>query len=71
MGTRKDVDLLHTVRTHLMRRVTFELSEELHHQMKLHCYAEGIFQGDFLKACVEDYFNQKKSYLKITEKKNE
>ena len=54
-----------------MRRVTFELSEELHHQMKLHCYAEGIFQGDFLKACVEDYFNQKKSYLKITEKENE
>ena len=46
-----------------LKRVTFELSDELHHRLKLLCYTEGISQGDVLRECVQSYTEKHDAHL--------
>ena len=38
-----------------VKRITFEVSNNLHHKLKLLCYTEGISQGEVLRECVRNY----------------
>lgn len=38
-----------------MKRVTFELSDELHKKLKLLCYTESVSIGHILRQCVSDF----------------
>ncbi|ABM76173.1 Hypothetical protein NATL1_16161 [Prochlorococcus marinus str. NATL1A] len=46
-----------------MKRVTFELSEELHLRLKLLCYTEGLSQGEILRECVKKYTDEHEAHL--------
>jgi len=46
-----------------LKRITFELSDELHHRLKLLCYTEGISQGDVLRECVDSYTKKHDAHL--------
>ena len=39
----------------MMKRVTFELSDELHKKLKLLCYTESVSIGHILSQCVADF----------------
>ena len=41
-----------------MKRVTFELSDELHKKLKLLCYTESVSIGHILRECVTDFCNK-------------
>ena len=47
----------------ILKRVTFELSDELHHRLKMLCYTEGISQGDVLRQCVKNYTEEHNAHL--------
>ena len=55
-----------------IKRITFELSDELHHRLKMLCYTEGISQGEVLRKCVKDYTEEHDAHLIkiIDERKN-
>ena len=42
-------------RVFMMKRVTFELSDELHKKLKLLCYTESVSIGHILRQCVADF----------------
>jgi len=46
-----------------LKRITFELSDESHHRLKLLCYTEGISQGEVLRGCVDKYCNEHDAHL--------
>ena len=46
-----------------MKRVTFELSDELHKKLKLLCYTEGVSIGHTLRECVSDFCNKHDAHL--------
>ncbi len=46
-----------------MKRVTFELSEELHKKLKLLCYTESVSIGHILRECVTDFCNKHDAHL--------
>lgn len=46
-----------------MKRITFEISNELHHRLKLLCYTEGISQGEVLRECVKNYTDSHEAHL--------
>ena len=46
-----------------MKRITFEISDELHHRLKLLCYTEGISQGEVLRECVKNYTDSHQAHL--------
>ena len=46
-----------------MKRITFELSDELHRRLKLLCYTEGISQGEVLRECVKKYTDSHDAHL--------
>ena len=46
-----------------MKRITFELSDELHLRLKLLCYTEGVSQGEVLRDCVKNYTEQHNAHL--------
>ena len=46
-----------------MKRVTFELSDELHKKLKLLCYTESVSIGHILRECVTDFCNKHDAHL--------
>tara|TARA_Y100001968_G_C19207010_1_gene642797 strand:+ start:518 stop:694 length:177 start_codon:yes stop_codon:yes gene_type:complete len=46
-----------------LKRITFELSDELHYRLKLLCYTEGVTQGEVLRECVKNYTDTHKAHL--------
>ena len=46
-----------------MKRVTFELTDEMHRRLKLLCYTEGLSQGDVLRECVQSYTDKHNAHL--------
>ena len=46
-----------------MKRVTFELSDELHKKLKLLCYTEGVSIGHILRECVSEFCNKHDAHL--------
>ena len=46
-----------------MKRITFEISDELHHRLKLLCYTEGTSQGEVLRECVSNYCDSHDAHL--------
>ena len=46
-----------------MKRITFELSDEAHHRLKLLCYTEGTSQGEVLRECVKKYCDDHDAHL--------
>ncbi len=46
-----------------MKRITFELSDELHLRLKLLCYTEGLSQGEILRECVKKYTEEHEAHL--------
>ena len=46
-----------------MKRVTFELSDDLHKKLKLLCYTEGVSIGHILRECVSDFCNKHDAHL--------
>ena len=46
-----------------MKRVTFELSDELHKKLKLLCYTESVSIGHILRECVADFCAKHDAHL--------
>jgi len=46
-----------------MKRVTFELSEELHKKLKLLSYTESVSIGHILRQCVADFCAEHDAHL--------
>ena len=46
-----------------MKRVTFELSDELHKKLKLLCYTESVSIGHILRECVSEFCNKHDAHL--------
>ena len=46
-----------------MKRVTFELSDELHKKLKLLCYTESVSIGHILRECVVDFCAKHDAHL--------
>ncbi len=46
-----------------MKRVTFELSDELHKKLKLLCYTASVSIGHILRECVADFCNKHDAHL--------
>ncbi len=46
-----------------MKRVTFELSDELHKNLKLLCYTEGVSIGHILRECVSEFCSKHDAHL--------
>ena len=46
-----------------MKRITFELTDEMHRRLKLLCYTEGLSQGDVLRECVKSYTDKHNAHL--------
>tara|TARA_Y100001968_G_scaffold263037_1_gene251512 strand:- start:387 stop:554 length:168 start_codon:yes stop_codon:yes gene_type:complete len=46
-----------------MKRLTFDLSDELHQRFKLLSYTEGISQGAILRECVKDFCDKHDAHL--------
>ncbi len=47
----------------MAKRVTFEVSDDLHKKLKLYCYMESISLGQLLRTCVSEFLNQKDAHL--------
>ena len=47
----------------MMKRVTFELSDELHKKLKLLCYTESVSIGHILRECVVDFCAKHDAHL--------
>ncbi len=45
------------------KRITFEVSNELHQRLKLLCYAEDLSIGEILRQCVSDYCEKNGAHL--------
>ncbi len=46
-----------------MKRVTFELSDDLHKKLKLLCYTESVSIGHILRQCVSDFCDKHDAHL--------
>ncbi|MDB4659686.1 plasmid partition protein ParG [Synechococcus sp. AH-551-C10] len=46
-----------------MKRVTFEISDELHKKLKLLCYTESVSIGHILRQCVSDFCDKHDAHL--------
>ena len=60
---RATVDQLHSFLNKKMKRVTFELSDELHKKLKLLCYTESVSIGHILRQCVSDFCDKHDAHL--------
>ena len=47
----------------VLKRITFEISDEAHHRLKLLCYTEGTSQGEVLRECVKKYCDDHDAHL--------
>ena len=59
----KTVDQLQAFLKKTMKRVTFELSDELHRKLKLLCYTESVSIGHILRQCVADFCDKHDAHL--------
>ena len=50
-------------RSQMPKRITFEVSNELHQRLKLLCYAEDLSIGEILRQCVSDYCEKNGAHL--------
>ena len=46
-----------------MKRITFELNDELHRKLKLLCYTESLSIGHILRQCVSDFCDKHDAHL--------
>ncbi|WP_186590604.1 plasmid partition protein ParG [Synechococcus sp. MVIR-18-1] len=46
-----------------MKRITFELNDELHKKLKLLCYTESLSIGHILRQCVSDFCDKHDAHL--------
>ena len=47
----------------MTRRITFELSDDLHKKLKLLCYTESTSIGQILRQCVQDFCDRHEAHL--------
>lgn len=46
-----------------MKRITFELNDELHKKLKLLCYTESLSIGHILRQCVSEFCDKHDAHL--------
>ncbi|EHA64412.1 hypothetical protein [Synechococcus sp. WH 8016] len=46
-----------------MKRITFELHDDLHKKLKLLCYTESLSIGHILRQCVSDFCDKHDAHL--------